>query len=190
MSKASTATTFYQLSEEEKQDLFAEQKNNEKSTDSASSTSVSQQSKASSIPCGICAVPDEDTLEKFSAALCGLLPMLKTRKKAEYAENMAKLIELLTKISQSAMSWCSANRAQIEEFIAAIELQDVTRKEISAKVEEYVQSMNKELETMRRNTLVNNIETLLSSPLLDRKYKKAIFVVAEMADLPLKTKEI
>ena len=189
MSKTTTATTFYQLSEEEKQDLFAEQNANEKSTNSVNSTSVPQ-NKASSSPCSVCAVPDEEVLEQFSTALCGILPTLKTRKKAEYAENMAKLIELLTRISQYDMSWCGANRSQIEEFIAAIELQDVTRKEISAKVEEYVQSMNKELETMRRNALVNNIEALLGSPLLDRKYKKAIFVVAEMADLPLKTKEI
>lgn len=184
-----TASTFYQLSEEEKQDLFAEQNANEKSTSSADSTSVPQ-NKAASNSCGICAVPDEKVLEQFSTALCGLLPTLKTRKKAEYAENMAKLIELLTKISQYSMSWCRANRAMIEEFIAAIELQDVTRKEISATVEEYVQSMNKELETMRRNSLVHDIETLLHSPLLNHKYKKAIFVVAEMADLPLTTKEI
>lgn len=189
MSKTTTVTTFYQLSEEEKQNLLTEQKANEKSTPSAHSTSVPQ-NKAASNSCGICAIPDEEVLSKFATQLSELLPGIKTRKKAEYAENMAKLIEQLTKISQYAMSWCRANRAMIEEFIAAIELQDVTRKEISTKVEEYVQSMNKELETMRRNTLVNDIETLLHSPLLNRNYKKAIFVVAEMADLPLTTKEI
>ena len=189
MKPTTTATTFYQLSEEEKQDLFAEQNANEKSTSSSADSTSVPQAKVSS-PCGICAVPDEEVLSKFATQLSELLPGLKTRKKAEYAENMAKLIEQLTKISQYAMSWCRANRAQIEEFIAAIELQDVTRKEISAQVEEYVLAMNKELETMRKATLVKDLDTLLSSPLLSRKYKKAIFAAAEMANLPIATKEI
>ena len=176
--------TFDQLAEEEKQDLFTERENCNVSTDSASKTTAKPKASA------ICVISEEEILNQFKTALTALLPALKTRKKAEYAENMAKLIELLTKIYQYSMHWCRSNRANLEEFVSAIELQDVTRKEIYAKIEEYIQSMTNELERMHDAEVKKRIEALLKSPLLTREYKKAIFEIAEKADLAIDVKEV
>ena len=50
--------------------------------------------------------------------------------------------------------------------------------------------MTNELERMHDAEVKKRIEALLKSPLLTREYKKAIFEIAEKADLAIDVKEV